>query len=315
MDISSLSSLISPISPKRQSLVAQPGVPLASEPSLVPPKYLSLHSDIDPKSTSSSQPISSHASSINLRPAQYPTSPAPPHLNLVRSPPSQLLDAPARAATSMPNASTAPGQARAVRGGEAKTPEYEIDDGEALNGNGGYPYTNEAEECTHLLAPTPIRPELSRSSSAASNRSSRSILRRIFIDRTSTPSQHLSRPTFPPPSLSTYSPLSHTPLSFSAKVNLLIGTIISTILSTFFLSIVVTWAMAAELSRALPKWIWPDRPKKFPWDDDKYWRREGRKVSKDPTDYARQIGMDIEHQTVETEDGYYLKCVGSSGGC
>jgi hypothetical protein len=53
--------------------------------------------------------------------------------------------------------------------------------------------------------------------------------------------------------------------------------------------------------------VWPGKGKSFPWDDDKYWKKEGRKVSKDPRDYARQVGMDIEHQVVETEDGYLLK--------
>ena len=65
--------------------------------------------------------------------------------------------------------------------------------------------------------------------------------------------------------------------------------------------------MSAELVKALPKWMRPIKAKTFPWDDDSYWRKEGRKVSKDPRDYARQVGMDIEHQTVETEDGYLLR--------
>lgn len=67
------------------------------------------------------------------------------------------------------------------------------------------------------------------------------------------------------------------------------------------------WAVAAELAKWLPKWIWPDRSRKFPWDDEEYWKKEGRTVSKDPAFYAKQVGMDIEHQTVETDDGYYLK--------
>ena len=74
------------------------------------------------------------------------------------------------------------------------------------------------------------------------------------------------------------------------------------------------WAMAAEVARGLPRWVWPDRPRSFPWDDDRYWKREGKKVSKDPSDYARQVGMEIEHQTIESEDGYFLKCVALEGG-
>jgi hypothetical protein len=152
-----------------------------------------------------------------------------------------------------------------------------------------------------------MRPGLSRSSSNASTSSNRGILRRIFIDRATTPSQHLTRPTFPPVSLTTYSPQPHTPLSILAKINLAINQTISIVLSTFFLGFVVSWAMSMETLRALPKWIRPDKVQKFPWDDDKYWRKEGRKISKEPKDYALQVGMDIENQTVETEDGYLLR--------
>ena len=202
----------------------------------------------------------------------------------------------------MSNASTAHGQTRAVRG-DPRTPEYEI------NGEDGYvsgPDKGNGES-QPLLAPTAVRPGLSRSSSAASTSSARGVLRRIFIDRANTPSQHLTKPTFPPPSLSTYSPLPTRPLSLWAKVNLFINQSIAVGLSTFFLSFVVSWAIGAELVKALPKWLRPIKAKKFPWDDDRYWRKEGRKVSKDPRDYARQVGMDIEHQTVETEDGYLLR--------
>jgi hypothetical protein len=67
--------------------------------------------------------------------------------------------------------------------------------------------------------------------------------------------------------------------------------------------------MGSELSRVLPRWLSSGEAKKFPWDDERYWKKEGRKISKEPRDYARQIGMDIENQTVETEDGYYLRWV------
>lgn len=286
-----------------------------------------------------------------------------------RAPPSQLLDAPARAALNMPNQMTAHGQARAVRGADHRTPEYEVDgagifDGAAAMGQSRSQKSGQDKgqafratvqdassgESTPLIAPqaryayagwTGSSTEdylsggsnylsasgmgggydgssdhgegmstghnISRPSSAQSTSSSRNILRRIFIDRASTPSQHLSRPTFPPPSASTYSPRPPGPLSLTAKINLFINQSISVGLSTVFLAFVVSWAMAGETARRLPKWIWPGKGKKFPWDDDQYWRKEGRKISKDPRDYARQVGMDIEHQTVETEDGYLLK--------
>lgn len=57
----------------------------------------------------------------------------------------------------------------------------------------------------------------------------------------------------------------------------------------------------------MPKWVRKWKIRKFPWDDDCYWRTEGRKISKDPRNNARQVGMDIEHQTVETDDCHYLK--------
>jgi hypothetical protein len=80
-------------------------------------------------------------------------------------------------------------------------------------------------------------------------------------------------------------------------------------LSTFFLVFVVGWAVGSEMKRVLPRWLRPGEIKKFPWDDDRYWRKEGRKISKEPRDYARQVGMDIENQTIETEDGYFLRSV------
>jgi len=287
-------AIVSPTTTKapRSALTPVQGAPLAAVTDLVPAKYL------EKDDSTSTSPISSTASAVNLHPALQNH---PLKLNLVRSPPSQLLDAPARAALNMPNAATAPGQARAVRGGEARTPEYDLEQGDAIDGRRG------REESAPLLAPTAMRPGLSRSSSVASTSSNRGILRRIFIDRASSPSQHLSRPTFPPPSLSTYSPLPPSPLSLSAKINLFINQAISVILSTFFLAGVVLWATSVEIGRALPKWISSTSGKTFPWDDEKYWKKEGKKISKDPRDYALQVGMDIEHQVAETEDGYLLK--------
>lgn len=90
-------------------------------------------------------------------------------------------------------------------------------------------------------------------------------------------------------------------------IRLNINQVISFGLSTIFLSGVVVWALAAEAIHAIPRYLNPQRLPKYVWDDDKYWRREGAKISKFPRDYARQIGLDIEDQTVETEDGYLLK--------
>lgn len=287
-------AIVSPASPKRprSALAPSPGAPLSDDPSLIPLKYLPEERN---------EPPSAQTSSLNLHPTRSNPEGSSSAPYLFRSPPSQLLDAPARAAMNLPNGITAPAQARAVRGGEAKTPEYELDEEPSMNGNGnGY-------ESTPLLAPTPQRPGVSRTPSTSSTGSNRGILRRIFIDRASSPNQHLVRPTFPPPSASTYSPLPPSPLTISSKLNLFINQSISIILSTWFLAFVVLWALSAEIARGLPRWVWPDRPKRFPWDDEKYWSKEGKKISKDPSEYARQVGMDIEHQVVETEDGYFLK--------
>lgn len=281
----------------RSSLTPHDGAPLLNAEGLVPEKYLDLT-----KTTTPSPEAPGRASGVNTR----------PHIAQL---PSQLLDAPARAAMNLPNGHTGHGQARALRGYDPKTPEFEAENGLGssignVNGNGyAGAYGQGDTENVPLLSPTPQRPGLSRSSSNASTSSNRGILRRIFIDRATTPTQHLTRPTFPPPSSSTYSPIPPQPLTLLAKVNLFINQTISIILSTFFLVFVVAWAVGSEIARALPRWMRPGQIKKFPWDDDRYWRKEGRKISKEPRDYARQVGMDIENQEVETEDGYFLRSV------
>ena len=188
---------------------------------------------------------------------------------------------------------------------EAKTPNYDIDDGDTVASG-----SERNGDETSLLSPRPLYapglPRLSRSSSAGSTSSNRGVLRRIFIDRSNTPSQHLTRPTFPPPSSSTYSPIPPRPLTLFSKLHLFVNQTISLVFSTCFLAGVVSWALSAELAGALPRWIRPIKAKSFPWDDADFWTKNG-KISKDPADYARQVGMDIEHQTLETEDGYSLK--------
>ncbi len=132
------------------------------------------------------------------------------------------------------------------------------------------------------------------------------LLKRIRIDRAGSPNQHLLRPTFPTPSLSTYSPQPPRPLSAIEKINLFFLQTASLLVSTTFLIGVVTWALGSEVIIQIPRILKGKKKKKvFPWDDEKYWKKE--KVSKEPRDYARNVGMDIEDQTVETEDGYFLR--------
>jgi hypothetical protein len=335
--LSTATSLLSspPPSQARSPLSPRGGAPLIGDPNLVPARYLTSVEKYDEEDglSAHSTPSESAAQTSSLNP--HPSRDAPPQpgartraappIYLVRSPPSQLLDAPARAALSMPNAQTAHAQARVVRG-PLGTPDYAVDSNAGVLGLSTSPHSNRGlndrqDENVPLLAPTPRyagqadgRPPISRSSSAASTSSTRGILRRIFIDRATTPSQHLSRPTFPPPSLSTYSPQPLAALSIRAQLDLVVIQTMSLLISTVFLTFVTGWALSAELARALPRWAWPDTPKKFPWDDDGYWKKEGKKISKEPKDYARQVGMDIENQTVETEDGYYLRWVPLSAG-
>jgi lysosomal acid lipase/cholesteryl ester hydrolase len=82
---------------------------------------------------------------------------------------------------------------------------------------------------------------------------------------------------------------------------------VSLLVSTVFLSGVVIWAVSMSAYTQIPRLL-KGQPKRrtFPWDDEKYWAKN-EKVSRHPRDYARAIGMDIEDQTIETEDGYYLK--------
>lgn len=211
---------------------------------------------------------------------------------------------------------------RVGRAVEVKTPEYALDeDGRSTPYPNGYgtTYANgtAVPESVPLLAPTPklategvgsaVRPAISRTASAQSDRSSRGILRRIFIDRIGTPSQHLVRPTFPPLSLTTYEPVPYKPMSMLDHIKLMIGQTISFGISTVFLAGVVLWAFGAEALKILPNWLSPPKLKKYDWDDDAHWRKADAKVSKEPQYYARQIGMDIENQTIETEDGFYLR--------
>ena len=228
------------------------------------------------------------------------------------------MDATARAAVNMPNSATNPSPARAVRGGEAKTPEDEIHDEEALDGY--TPGDRTGGQRRTLYAPRPIPPSRSHTSTAASTSlTTHGVSQRMFLDPADTPSQQLTRPAFQtppssstyalqtPPSSSTYALQTPSPLSLSTTTSLFINQAISVLLSTVPLTFVVIRAIAAETAGAISEWIRPIESKRFSWDDDQYWRKEGKMVSKDPRDYARQVGMDIEHQTVETEDGYHLR--------
>lgn len=166
----------------------------------------------------------------------------------------------------------------------------------------GYDRGNDKDAISSLASSRAPSPSMEQTGGIRST-----LLRRVFIDRSASPTQHLLRPTFPPPSLSTYSPRSPKPLSILEKVNLFIWQTFSLFISTLFLSGVVAWAVSTDLRQQIPRMLKGKKKKRsFPWDDEKYWSKN-EKVSKDPRDYALAVGMDMENQTIETEDGYYLR--------
>lgn len=181
----------------------------------------------------------------------------------------------------------------------------------ASHANGGVTaaaaYGFAASEERQLLAPTPVHgSSLSRSSSTSSSRS----YLRLFIDRVVTPTQHLLRPTFPGLA-PTYHGAPHRPLTRLEKLRLAINQSISIVISTAFLLAVVAYALCIETLVFAPKlirrFLGIDKDAAYDWDDHKKWKKE--RVTKDPKDYARNCGMEIEEQTIVTEDGFYLRYV------
>lgn len=99
--------------------------------------------------------------------------------------------------------------------------------------------------------------------------------------------------------------------TFKNRLMLCISQLISFIVSSLFLITVVGWAMLAELAAHLPRFlrrVSPVEPVSFPWDNPKYM---SEKCVKDVRYYAREAGegYDIIDEEVETEDGFYLRCV------
>ncbi|KIM27300.1 hypothetical protein M408DRAFT_330180 [Serendipita vermifera MAFF 305830] len=77
-------------------------------------------------------------------------------------------------------------------------------------------------------------------------------------------------------------------------------------ISSTFLILVVMWATAARLIAVIPKWFKGTKPHVYAWDENaKHWEKEN--VVKDIAYYARHCGYDIKDETVETQDGYFLR--------
>lgn len=75
--------------------------------------------------------------------------------------------------------------------------------------------------------------------------------------------------------------------------------------SSFFLIIVVIWALSVRLLSAIPKFFAPNIDEMKEWDDPKRWSKEH--LVKDVRYYAKSCGFEIINETVETQDGYYLR--------
>lgn len=91
-----------------------------------------------------------------------------------------------------------------------------------------------------------------------------------------------------------------------SRIRLRVTQFISNAASAVFLILIVCLALASRLLDALLPWRWKPRANKDrPWDDSSRWRKE--KTVKDPGYYARSCGFDLVDQTVETDDGYFLR--------
>ncbi|PWZ01216.1 alpha/beta-hydrolase [Testicularia cyperi] len=77
------------------------------------------------------------------------------------------------------------------------------------------------------------------------------------------------------------------------------------ILSSFFLVLVVIWALSVRFLSAIPKLLSPSEIELKEWDEPKRWAKE--KLVKDVRYYASTCGFEIKNETVETQDGYYLR--------
>lgn len=90
-----------------------------------------------------------------------------------------------------------------------------------------------------------------------------------------------------------------------SRARLVVTQTTANVLSSFFLVLVVVWALSVRLLAAVPKFFAPSVAEQKQWDDPKRWRNE--KLVKDVRYYAAQCGFEIRNETVETQDGYFLR--------
>ena len=99
-------------------------------------------------------------------------------------------------------------------------------------------------------------------------------------------------------------PAYHQPTLYS-RLRLQFSQFIANALSSFFLILVVIWALSVRMLAAIPKVLSPSIDEEKDWDDRKRWSKE--KLIKDVRYYAENCGFQIINETCETQDGYYLR--------
>ncbi|KAN0062337.1 hypothetical protein ACQY0O_005219 [Thecaphora frezii] len=93
--------------------------------------------------------------------------------------------------------------------------------------------------------------------------------------------------------------------TLSSRFRLMCSQTLANVLSSFFLILVVTWALSVRLVSSLPNFFTPQIVELKEWDDAPRWKKE--KLVKDVRYYAASCGFEIRNETVETQDGYYLR--------
>lgn len=90
-----------------------------------------------------------------------------------------------------------------------------------------------------------------------------------------------------------------------SRARLFVTQTTANVLSSFFLLLVILWALSVRLLAAIPNFFAPTIKEQKQWDDPKRWNKE--KLVKDVRYYAASCGFEIINETVETQDGYYLR--------
>jgi len=93
--------------------------------------------------------------------------------------------------------------------------------------------------------------------------------------------------------------------TLSSRIRLFATQTLSLIISSFFLTFVVIWASFHRLRKQVPAWIRREQPNVYIWDRPEHHKKE--RIVNDVGYYARQVGLDIVDEDVETADGYLLR--------